>query len=239
MNINRGEIIAIDKPLGMTSFGALARVRGMLSRWSGQRKVKIGHAGTLDPLATGVLLLCTGKATKQIEQLQLHDKEYEATIKLGSTTPSHDLEHEPDRFFPTSHISRELIEQALRQFVGDIEQRPPSFSACKINGQRAYELKRNGEEVELKPKKIHIERIDILEFCPESMTLRLRIECGKGTYIRALARDLGEALGSGAHLTALRRTRVGAYRADEAIPLGEFGEWLKQQTLETEDMTIG
>jgi len=237
MNINRGEIIAIDKPLGMTSFGALARVRGMLSRWSGQRKVKIGHAGTLDPLATGVLLLCTGKATKQIERLQLGDKEYETTIQLGSTTPSHDLEHEPDRFFPTAHITRELIEATLPRFVGDIEQRPPSFSACKINGQRAYNLKRSGEEVELKPKRIHIERIELLEFRPETMAMRLRIECGKGTYIRALARDLGEALSSGAHLTALRRTRVGQYRADEAIPLGEFGQWLGQQTLETDEQT--
>jgi len=185
------------------------------------------------------LLLCTGKATKQIEQLQLHDKEYEATIRLGATTPSHDLEQEPDQFFPTNHINRAMIEQALRQFVGDIEQRPPSFSACKINGKRAYELKRNGEEVTLQPKKIHIERIDLIDFDPESMTLSLRIECGKGTYIRALARDLGEALASGAHLTALRRTRVGRYRASDAIPLGHFGEWLKQQTLEKEDNTRG
>lgn len=237
MNINRGEIIAIDKPLGMTSFGALARVRSALSRWMGQRKVKVGHAGTLDPLATGVLLLCTGKATKQIEQLQLHDKEYEATIKLGATTPSHDLEHEPDQFFPTEHITREMIEATLQRFQGDIEQRPPSFSACKINGERAYKLKRKGEEVELKAKKIHIERIDILDFSPEEMTLRLRIECGKGTYIRALARDLGEALESGAHLTALRRTRVGRYRASEAIPLGQFDEWIKQQTLENDEQT--
>lgn len=235
MNINRGEIIAIDKPLGMTSFGALARVRGALSRWMGQRKVKVGHAGTLDPLATGVLLLCTGRATKQIEQLQLHDKEYEATVKLGATTPSHDLEHEPDQFFPTEHITREMIEATLQRFVGDIEQRPPSFSACKVNGERAYKLKRKGEEVELKAKTIHIERIDLIDFDAQQMTLQLRIECGKGTYIRALARDLGEALQSGAHLTALRRTRVGRYKASEAIPLDHFDEWIKQQTLENDE----
>lgn len=237
MNINRGEIIVIDKPLGMTSFGALARVRSALSRWMCQRKVKIGHAGTLDPLATGVLLLCTGRATKQIEQLQLHDKEYETTIKLGATTPSHDLEHEPDQFYPTEHITRPLIEATLQRFVGDIEQRPPSFSACKINGERAYKLKRKGEDVELKAKQIHIERIDLIDFDPEQMTIRLRIECGKGTYIRALARDLGEALGSGAHLTALRRTRVGQYKASEAIPLGQFDDWLSRQTLEIEEQT--
>lgn len=235
MNLTRGEVIAIDKPLGLTSFKALAIVRHKLSVWSHRRKVKVGHAGTLDPLATGVLLLCTGQATKQIERLQLHDKEYEATIKLGSATPSHDLEYEPDQFFPTSHINRTLIEQTLPQFVGDIMQTPPSFSACKINGKRAYELKRQGQEVELKQKQIHIESIEITHFNPDEMTLGLRIECGKGTYIRALARDLGTALGSGAHLTALRRTRVGHYRANEAIQLDDFDHWLETQTLENDD----
>lgn len=235
MNINRGEIIVIDKPLGITSFKALAIVRRKLSLRMGQRKVKIGHAGTLDPLATGVLLLCTGKATKQIEQLQLNDKEYEATLQLGSTTPSHDLEHQPDQYYPTNHITRQLIEDVLPQFQGDIMQKPPSFSACKINGQRAYELSRQGQEVTLKEKNIHIEHIEILDFNPDDMTLSLRIECGKGTYIRALARDLGQALGSGAHLTALRRTRVGQYKATDGIPLDNFDEWLNTQTIENDE----
>lgn len=235
LNFKQGEIIPIDKPYGITSFKALAHVRYLCSQALGQ-KVKIGHAGTLDPLATGVLTLCTGKATKRIEELQAHTKEYIATLQLGATTPSYDLEHEVNETFPTSHITRDLIEESLRQFIGDIEQVPPTFSACKVNGKRSYDLRRKGREVELKAKRIHIDEIDLLSFEPEQMTATIRVVCGKGTYIRAIARDLGRALGSGAHLTALRRTRVGAIRVEDCVQYDTFEEWLKQQELVKEEI---
>lgn len=207
MNFLDGEILCIDKPLGWTSFDAVKRVRGVLSRRMKLKKLKVGHAGTLDPLATGVMIICTGKATKRIDELQAGVKEYVATMRLGATTPSFDLETEIDATYPTSHITRELVESTLKEFIGRIEQVPPAFSACKIDGKRAYSLARKGVDVELKPKILVIDEISLLEFAPESITLR--IVCSKGTYIRALARDIGRALGSGAHLTALRRTRVG------------------------------
>lgn len=232
MNFSKGEIIAIDKPYGMSSFAALARVRYLISRRIGVKRVKVGHAGTLDPLATGVLVLCTGRATKQIEQLQGHDKEYVATLQLGSTTPSYDLEHSVDATFPTSHINRNTIEETLCHFEGDIMQVPPAYSACKINGERSYILKRKGREVELAAKPIHISSIAIEDFDESKMQLRLRINCGKGTYIRALARDLGEALGSGAHLIQLRRTRVGATRVEDCLSLKDMEQWLEQQDIE-------
>lgn len=232
MNFTEGEFIYFDKPYGMTSFGALAFVRSRISRKMGVRRVKTGHAGTLDPLATGVLILCTGKKTKEIERLQLHTKEYTATLQLGATTPSYDREHEVDVTYPTAHITRELIDEKLKAFVGDIMQVPPAYSACKINGDRAYELKRKGHEVELKAKPIHIDDIQVTAFDPEKMLLSIHVTCGKGTYIRSLARDIGEALGSGAYLTALRRTRVGDVRQEDCITIDDFPAWLDQQEVE-------
>lgn len=232
MNFQKGEIIAVNKPYGMSSFGALARVRYLISRRMGVKRVKTGHAGTLDPLATGVLILCTGRATKRIEELQAHSKEYTATLQLGATTPSYDMEHPVDATFPTSHITCESIENVLARFVGDIEQVPPSYSACKINGNRAYELKRKGKDVELTPKNIHIDSIELTDFDEETMRMGIRVNCGKGTYIRALARDIGRALGSGAYLTTLCRTRVGEFTIDRCLDLDEVEEWLENQEIE-------
>ena len=223
-----GVVIPIDKPYRMSSFGALAHVRYLISRRLGVKRVKIGHAGTLDPLATGVLLLCTGKATKNIDQLQASTKEYVAGLQLGATTASFDREHTVNFTYPTKHIDRQLIFDTLKQFVGDIMQVPPEFSACKVDGKRAYLLMRKGKDVQLKAKPLHIDEIQLLDFCPEQMTLSIRVVCGKGTYIRALARDIGEALGSGAFLTSLRRTRVGAYRVEDAVAFDDFPRWLDE-----------
>lgn len=232
MNIQQGEIICIDKPYEITSFGALARVRYLLSRRLGVKRVKIGHAGTLDPLATGVLVLCTGKATKRIAELQTHTKEYVATLQLGATTPSYDMEHPVNETFETAHITSEAIHQALQQFVGEIQQVPPTYSAVKVNGDRAYDLRRKGKEVELAPKTLRIDEIEVQHFNPSQMLLTIRVVCGKGTYIRALARDLGRALNSGAYLTALRRTRVGNVRVENCLQLDTFKEWLDKQEFE-------
>ena len=226
MNFQEGEIICIDKPYRMSSFGALAHVRYLISKRLGVKRVKTGHAGTLDPLATGVLILCTGKATKRIDELQRHTKEYTATLQLGATTPSYDMEHEVDNTDPTEHITRELILSTVPKFIGTIQQVPPAYSACKVDGKRAYELKRKGKEVELKPKTLQIDEIELTAFSPEDMTMQIRVVCGKGTYIRALARDIGEALGSGAYLTALRRTRVGDVRVEDCIKIDDLNDWL-------------
>ena len=235
MNFTEGEFIYINKPYGMTSFGALAYVRTRVSKKVGVRRVKIGHAGTLDPLATGVLILCTGKKTKEIERLQLNSKEYTATLQLGATTPSYDMEHEVNATYPTEHITRELIDSALTDFVGDIQQVPPSYSACKIGGDRAYKLKRKGVEVELKPKTVRIDYIEVTDFNPETMQLSIRVGCGKGTYIRSLARDIGRALNSGAYLTALCRTRLGDVSIDDCITLDDFPAWIDNQKIETSE----
>ena len=232
MNFTEGEIIYINKPYRMTSFGALAFVRTRVSRRIGVRRAKIGHAGTLDPLATGVLVLCTGKKTKEIERLQLDTKEYTATLQLGATTPSYDMEHEVDATFPTSHITRERIEQVLAGFVGDIQQVPPAYSACKIGGDRAYELMRKGKDVELAAKTVRIDDIELTAFDAQSMQMSIRVVCGKGTYIRSLARDIGQALQSGAYLTALCRTRVGDARIEDCITIDDFPAWLEQQEIE-------
>lgn len=228
MDFIKGEIIAIDKPYRMSSFGVLAHCRYLLSQAVGQ-KVKVGHAGTLDPLATGVLVLCTGHCTKQIEQLQSHMKEYTAILQLGATTASYDLEHEINQTYPWKHITREMILEILKKFTGDIEQIPPTYSAVKISGDRAYKLRRQGEEVKLKPKHIHIDEIELTSFNEDNGQLSIRVVCGKGTYIRALARDLGRALGSGAYLTALRRTRVGDITVNKCIDFDHFDEWLKDK----------
>ena len=225
MNFTAGEYIYINKPYRMTSFGALAFVRTRVSKKVGVKRVKIGHAGTLDPLATGVLILCTGKKTKEIESLQLHDKEYTATLQLGATTPSVN--------YPTAHITRELIEQVLKGFVGDIQQVPPEYSACKIGGDRAYDLMRKGKEVALAAKTVHIDEIELTDFNAETMQMSIRVVCGKGTYIRSLARDIGRALQSGAYLTALCRTRLGAIRMEDCITIDDFPQWLEQQEVET------
>ena len=226
--------MAFDKPYEWTSFGLVAKVRYLLCKRLGVKKLKVGHDGTLDPLATGVLLVCTGKATKRIEELQAHTKEYVATLRLGATTPSFDLEKPVDAEYPTEHITREMVEETLNRFVGTIEQVPPVFSACKVNGSRAYDLARKGEEVELKAKTLVIDELELLR-C-ELPEIVIRVVCSKGTYIRALARDIGVALQSGAHLTALRRTRIGAVRVEDCLKLDDFAEWLNRQTIEiTED----
>lgn len=232
MNFTQGEIIYLNKPYRMSSFGALARVRYLISKRIGVKRVKTGHAGTLDPLATGVLILCTGKKTKDIEKLQYHTKEYTATLQLGATTPSFDREHTVDFTYPTSHITRELIEKTLQQFVGEIQQVPPAYSACKIDGHRAYKLIRKGHDVELKAKTLQVDEIELTSFDPRLMQMSIRVVCGKGTYIRALARDIGYALGSGAFLTALCRTRLGDVRIEDCVTLDDFPEWLAKQDVE-------
>ena len=226
MDFQAGEFIYINKPYGMTSFGALAYVRTRLSRRLHVKRLKTGHAGTLDPLATGVLILCTGKATKQIEQLQLQSKEYTATLQLGATTASFDREHTVDMTYPTRHITRELIEQVLRQFEGETDQVPPVYSAVMVAGNRAYELARRGDEVALQPKRVRIDEIALTRFDRQTMQMDIRVACGKGTYIRSLARDIGCALGSGAFLTALCRTRLGSVRIEDCLTLDQFPAWL-------------
>lgn len=216
------ELIYINKPYGMSSFGALARVRTTLSRRLGVKKVKIGHAGTLDPLATGVLILCTGKRTKDIEALQEDTKEYTATLQLGCTTASYDREHTVDFTYPTAHITEDMVRQTLKTFVGTISQVPPEYSACKIDGKRAYQMARKGKAVELKAKTIRIDEIEMTAFDRSKMTVGLRVVCGKGTYIRALARDIGQALGSGAFLTELCRTRIGDVSLKDCVNIEDI-----------------
>ncbi len=220
MNFLDGEILYFDKPLEWTSFDLVNKVRYMIKRKLGVKKFKIGHAGTLDPLATGVLVVCTGKATKRIEELQYQTKEYVATLRLGATTPSFDLEQEIDAEYPTEHITREMVEETLKSFLGEIQQIPPVYSAVKVNGKRAYDYARKGNEVELKPKLLVIDEIELLDCQLPYITIR--VVCSKGTYIRALARDIGIALKSGAHLTSLRRTRVGDITVENCISLEEF-----------------
>ena len=227
MNFKEGVILSIDKPYAMSSFGALAHIRYLLTKKM-RYKVKVGHAGTLDPLATGVLILCTGKKTKEIETLQAHTKEYVATLQLGASTASHDMEHPVDEMFPTEQITRERIEQVLTSFVGDVQQVPPVYSAVCVNGKRAYQLSRKGKDFEIKAKTVHIEEIELLHFDEEMMQMSIRVVCGKGTYIRSLARDIGEALGSGAFLTALCRTRVGDVRIEDCLTFDEFPQWLER-----------
>ena len=229
MNFQEGALIYINKPYRMSSFGALAHIRYLVSKRLHVKRVKMGHAGTLDPLATGVLILCTGKETKNIESLQRHTKEYTATLQLGATTASYDREHTVDYTYPTRHITRQLIEQTLPQFVGDIMQRPPLYSACMVAGDRAYELARKGKDVELAPKPIHSDEIELTDFNPDTMQMSIRVVCGKGTYIRSLARDIGAALGSGAFLMALCRTRVGDVRIEDCLTFDDFPAWLEKE----------
>lgn len=257
MNPLAGEILIFNKPYRWTSFNVVAKVRGELSHRLGVKKLKVGHAGTLDPLATGVLIVCTGKSTKLIDELQAHTKEYVATIKLGATTPSFDMETAEDATYPTAHITRELVEEKLKAFMGRIEQIPPTFSAVKVDGKRAFKYARQGEEVELKPKILVIDELEILHFGEVEneastenadsrerikyqsenlqgthLSLTIRVVCSKGTYIRALARDIGHALGSGGYLTSLIRTRIGKYTLQDCMDINEFPQWLDQQTFE-------
>ena len=222
MDFVEGEILAFDKPLHWTSFDVVAKVRRTLCRCLEQKKLKVGHSGTLDPLATGVVIVCTGKKTKMIEQLQYDTKEYVATMQLGATTPSYDMEHPVDKTYPTAHITRSLIDRTIPQFVGEQWQVPPMYSAVSVNGKRAYEIARRGEHVELKPKLLVIDEIEVLSFDAAKMLLTIRVVCSKGTYIRALARDIGERLNSGAYLTALRRTRVGNTRVEDCYLIDDF-----------------
>ncbi len=258
-----GEIFSFNKPYTMTSFRIVSKVRGILNNRLGIKDLKVGHAGTLDPLATGVLVVCTGKATKKINQLQTGTKEYVATLKLGATTPSFDMETAEDAIFPTWHITQELVEQTLKRFIGAIEQVPPRFSAVKVDGKRAFKLARKGEDIELKPKLLVIDEIELLDchlpsdpdttapqplhikhLTPELLnetipqntellahqpSLRIRIVCSKGTYIRALARDIGLALGSGAYLTSLCRTRIGHYTLEDSHDIMQFEDWIDGQ----------
>ena len=237
MNFIKGEILSFNKPYGWTSFQVVSKVRSAISKKLHVKKMKVGHAGTLDPLATGVLIVCTGKSTKLIDELQSHTKEYIATLKLGATTPSYDKETEEDAVYPTEHITKELVESVLQRVIGTIEQTPPEYSAVKINGKRAYEFARKGKSVELKPKTLVIDSIELLE-CnfPEIV---IRVVCSKGTYIRALARDIGRELQSGAYLTGLVRTRIGEYKIDECLDPETFNEWLDSQEIEYEEPQNG
>lgn len=236
MNFLAGETIYVDKPYGWTSFDVVKRIRGVMLRRMGVKKMKVGHAGTLDPLATGVMIIVSGRSTKLIEQLQSGVKEYIATIALGATTPSFDLETGIDAHYPTDHITRELVEETLTRFTGRIEQVPPAFSACKIDGKRAYKMARKGDTVELKPKVLVIDEIELLEYTQEE--IKIRIVCSKGTYIRALARDIGAALGSGGHLSALRRTRVGDVTIGNCLSLDAAVEMLREVEIEHDDDEI-
>lgn len=227
MDFIAGEIIPINKPYAWTSFQIVNKVRYHLSRKYGIKRFKVGHAGTLDPLASGVLLLCTGKATKRIEELQAHTKEYVAEITLGATTPSFDMEHPVDATYPYEHITREMVEETLQNFVGDIDQRPPLFSACKVDGKRAYDLARKGSDLELAAKRIRIDAIELLDY--DLPRIKIKVTCGKGTYIRSLARDIGEALQSGGYLSDLVRTRIGEYNLERCITPESFQEWLENQ----------
>ena len=227
MNFIEGEILYINKPLRWTSFDVVNRLRWKMQKTLKVKKIKVGHAGTLDPLATGVLIICTGKKTRQIDDFQAQTKEYIATLKLGQTTPSFDLELPIDKTFSIEHIDFELINKTIPAFTGEIWQQPPAFSAVKIDGKRAYDYAREGKEVEIKPKLLKIDEIEILEFAKP--LLKIRIVCSKGTYIRALARDIGEALGSGAHLVELQRTRIGNITIDDCLDIKQALELIENE----------
>lgn len=222
MDFVEGEILAFDKPYKWTSFDVVGKVRWLLCHHLHVKKLKVGHTGTLDPLATGVVIVCTGRKTKLIDQLQYDTKEYVATLQLGATTPSFDLEKPIDATYPTEHITRALIDDVIPTFTGEQWQVPPMFSAVKVDGKRAYELARKGEQAELKPKLLVIDEIEVLSFDVATMQLIIRVVCSKGTYIRALARDIGQKLNSGAHLIALRRTRVGNTRVEDCMNFEQF-----------------
>ncbi len=233
MDFVEGEVLYFDKPLHWTSFKLVMQVRNTLSRKLKLKKIKVGHAGTLDPLASGVMIICTGRATKQIESFQYQTKEYVATLQLGATTPSFDLETEIDATYPTEHITREQVEKVLSSFVGTIQQVPPAYSACKVDGVRAYELARKGNDVDLKAKELVIDEIELLEYSREQ--IKIRVVCSKGTYIRALARDIGTALQSGAHLVGLIRTRIGNIELKHCYHVDQIAELAEQANTASEE----
>ena len=220
-----GYVAVIDKPYEWTSADVVRKIKFQL-RKCGYPKIKIGHAGTLDPLATGILLVCIGRATKQVEALQAEEKEYVAELMLGATTPSGDMEHEVDQTYPTEHITREMVEEALKGLTGEREQLPPLYSAKKVPGVRAYEFARAGEEVELKKALINIYEMELVEW--DMPRIKIRVRCSKGTYIRSLAFEIGEAVQSGAYLTSLRRTRSGGYTVEKSHTLDDFMEKLRE-----------
>jgi tRNA pseudouridine55 synthase len=224
-DFQQGAFILLNKPYEWTSFDLVNKIKFKIKHKLRVKKIKVGHAGTLDPLATGLMIVCVGKYTKRIESYQSQVKEYIATLQLGATTPSFDLETEIDQTYPTEHINRELVDEVLKGFIGEIKQRPPDYSAVKVNGKRAYEYARKGQEVEIKEKTLVIDDIEVLQL--EDNILKLRVVCSKGTYIRALARDIGQALQSGAHLTALERTQIGDFRIDDAIEIEDFIKFLE------------
>lgn len=237
MDFIAGEVLYFNKPLDWTSFDLVNKFRYKLTRKLKVKKIKVGHAGTLDPKATGVLIVCTGKATKRIDEFQYQTKEYIATLKLGETTPSFDLEKEVDETYPTDHITCEMVGEVLKSFVGTIHQIPPVFSACKIDGKRAYELARKGEEVPLKAKTLVIDEIELLE-CTLPV-IKIRVVCSKGTYIRALARDIGKSLQSGAHLIALERTRIGEVTLGMCMSPDRIDDFLEEAITNTiQDETV-
>ena len=221
-----GEIILIDKPLDWTSFQVVNKIRWLIRSTFGIKKIKVGHAGTLDPLASGLLILCTGKMTKSIEQFMGQEKEYTGTFTLGSTTPSYDLETEIDNTFPTDHITEELLQATLNQFVGTIDQYPPVFSALKKDGKRLYEFAREGIEVNIPARKVNIRSFELTQKAIPKVDFK--VICSKGTYIRSLANDYGKALNSGAHLSALRRTRIGEFNIEHAISIEDFEKQIKK-----------
>ena len=221
-----GEIILIDKPLDWTSFQVVNKIRWLIRSTFGIKKIKVGHAGTLDPLASGLLILCTGKMTKSIEQFMGQEKEYTGTFTLGSTTPSYDLETEIDNTFPTDHITEELLRNTLDQFIGTIDQYPPVFSALKKDGKRLYEFAREGIEVEIPTRKVNIRSFELTQKALPKVDFK--VICSKGTYIRSLANDYGKALNSGAHLSALRRTRIGEFNIEQAVSIEDFEKQIKK-----------
>ena len=229
MDFIKGEVLYVNKPLHWTSFNLVNKLRWKLQKTLKMKHLKVGHAGTLDPLATGVMILCTGKATRLIESFQYQTKEYVATLELGATTPSFDLELEVDATYPTAHITRELVDEVIPRFTGEIWQVPPVYSAVKVDGKRAYDYAREGQKVELKPKLLVIDEIEVLDFALP--ILKIRVVCSKGTYIRALARDIGQALGSGAHLTALERTRIGEVKLPDCWEIDALVDHVEKEIL--------
>lgn len=226
MDFKEGEILLINKPLRWSSFDIVKKVRIAVCKLHQQKKFKVGHAGTLDPLATGLLVICTGKKTKEIDGFLQDDKEYIATVKLGATTPSYDLEKEIDETYPTDHITETLVKEALQSFVGEQEQLPPVFSAKKIDGRRAYKLARAGKEVKMRINMIEIKSIDLLSY--SDLTIKIKVNCSKGTYIRSLAHDIGKKLNSGGHLIGLERTRSGTFNLDNAYDVFELVDQINE-----------
>ena len=236
MDFVKGEVLYVAKPLNWTSFNLVNKLRWKLQRTLNIKKLKVGHAGTLDPLATGVMILCTGKSTKLIETFQYQTKEYIASLELGATTPSFDLELPIDGTYPTEHITREMVDKVIPQFLGEIQQVPPAYSAVKVDGKRAYDYARNGEDIELKSKLLVIDDIEVLNFTLP--VLKIRVVCSKGTYIRALARDIGLALGSGAHLIALERTRIGEVLLKDCWQIDDLVLHVEADILHNQQLTL-